>query len=80
MNDTVTKFYMRYALGDKQGYYYTRWDTSTEAEIIADSKKEAIERLENILGDPSYGKYWAIIIDKIVQEPIENQNKIKKEN
>lgn len=59
-------FKMRAAQADRTGYYYTRWDQATPIEVVAASKKEALNKAEAVLGEPRTGRYWSYMVDKIV--------------
>lgn len=72
----LTRFYFYYVDRSKDTYYMTNWDNKREAEIISDTKANAVEKLEQILGDPGYNRVWAIALEKIVQEPAYSQQEV----
>lgn len=51
---------------DPSGYYLVRWGSAQKLEIKANTKKEALQKAEAVLGDtPTTGYYWVMVIDKI---------------
>lgn len=56
------KFNMLVAEKDSQGYYHTRWDSASPVFVYAVTLEEAVEKVENALGEPLSDKYdkWIV--------------------
>jgi hypothetical protein len=44
---------------DDTGYYHARWDRATPLEVIAETKKEAINKAAAMLGPEPHGRGWS---------------------
>lgn len=65
MAEPLFKFQMRYVARKADPYYYTRWDQSKPASILAGTRDEAGDKLMAMLGDPPSGYKWGWAIDRI---------------
>lgn len=64
----MMRFDMRAAQADREGYYYTRWDKATPISVVAETKRQAINKAAAALGDARPGYCWVFVVDSI-REP-----------
>lgn len=60
-------FNFRFVESDCTGYYYTNWKKAVPVSIKAPTKKEAIKKIKEALGNPRNGYYWEYKLDSITE-------------
>ena len=63
------EFEMRATEKDPSGYYFPRWDLSEKLIVKANTKQEALEKAEALLGETTRrrGWAWAIKVDSVTE-------------
>ncbi|GAA1048258.1 hypothetical protein [Arthrobacter russicus] len=62
-------FSMRAIPKDPSGYYYPRWDKAQKLTVKADTKQEAINKADRMLGPNARRWPWSFIVDQIAESP-----------
>lgn len=59
------EFTMRAVHRDRDPYYYTNWDNAQRMTVRGDTKQEAINKADAMLGPAPRGRYWVFQVDDI---------------